>query len=479
MGTGQNRLRISYFSHDQVRTIHERALDILETSGVLVEHQGALEMLKDAGAAVDFEKRVVRIHPDIVRKCLATAPRDVLLGARDPAKNLNLQPCPEIPASRNGGGVDNIIDMNTGEFRKMLTSDIADMFRVLDALDNISYVAPLYAQDMPEKIRDLLVFESMLENTSKHINIRTFSKKNLHAILTIGEIVAGSKENLRKKPIFSLFDSPVSPLKFPELVVEVFITAAKNGIPVHIGNMPIAGATGPFPLAGEVLLLHTELLAGIAICQLANPGAPMILSPHVMTMDMSTLLALTGSIEASMVMVGITQMINDCCDIPSDIHGPWSDTLVADSQSMLERSFASILPAYAGASVIAGAGDIQEGFAYCPIQLAIDDELMGFLFKSLEGIPVDDDRLAAEAIKRVGFKGDYITDESTIKYLRSDYYEPKILNRLSRENWIREGSKDINARSKERIEKLTREHEPIPLDADIRTEIRRLIESME
>lgn len=156
MVSKQNRSRIRYLSDEQVGKIHERALDILDSCGILVEHEGALELLRDSGAAVDSQKSVVRISPDIVEKCLKSTPHEVLLGARDPAKNLNLQPSPKIPATRNGGGVDNIIDLDTGEFRKMLTSDIVNMFRVLDALDNISYVAPLYAQDMPENVRDVL-----------------------------------------------------------------------------------------------------------------------------------------------------------------------------------------------------------------------------------------------------------------------------------------------------------------------------------
>ena len=117
--------------------------------------------------------------------------------------------------------------------------------------------------------------------------------------------------------------------------------------------------------------------------------------------------------------------------------------------------------------------------AFCPIQLGIDEELVGFTLESLEGIPVDDDRLCAAAIKRVGFGGNFMTDETTLKYLRTDYYEPKVLNRLSREEWEKAGSKDINARAKERIKKLMREHRPKPLDPKIQKELRRLVKSIE
>ena len=54
-----------------------------------------------------------------------------------------------------------------------------------------------------------------------------------------------------------------------------------------------------------------------------------------------------------------------------------------------------------------------------------------------------------------------------------------ILNRLSREEWVKTGSKDINARSKERIKKLMAEHAPNPLDEDVKKELRNLIKSVE
>ena len=107
-----------------------------------------------------------------------------------------------------------------------------------------------------------------------------------------------------------------------------------------------------------------------------------------------------------------------------------------------------------------------------------DEELVGFSLKALEGIPVDDDRLCVDSIKRVGFGGNFMTEEATLKYLRSDYYETKILNRLSREDWEKAGSKDINACAKERITKLMKEHQPDPLDSGNAKELEALVNNM-
>jgi trimethylamine--corrinoid protein Co-methyltransferase len=477
MATKNDKLRIKFFSDDQVRKIHTNAVDIIQELGFMVEHKGALKMLADSGAEVDFEKSIVKVKPDLVEKCMGTTLSKFVLGARDPERNVTVETDPQYPVRRNGGGVDKIIDIETGQFRDMMLEDTISLFHALDALDFINVVSPLYPQDVPEQTRDLVVLETLFNNTSKHVNIRTFSKENLDILVQMGHLVAGGEDEFRKRPVFSLFDSPLSPLKFPELTVDVFMTAGKYGIPLYMANLPIAGATGPFTLAGMVQLLHSELLASVVICQTANPGAPVLLHPLAMTMDWQTLLGLSASIESSMITAAAIQVANEVFHMPVDVHGPWSDTHVVDSQSAIERTFQVMLPALNGAASIAGFGDIQEGMAFSPVQLAIDEELVGFTLKTLEGIPVDDDRLSVDAIKRIGIGGNFMTDETTIKYLRSDYYEPKILNRASREDWEKAGSKDINARAKERIQQLMEEHKPEPLDEGLKKELRKLVRS--
>jgi trimethylamine--corrinoid protein Co-methyltransferase len=479
MNAMNSSLRMRYFSDEQVEKIHANAVELLETHGFMVEHRGALEMLKDGGAQVDFEKQVVKVEPDLIEKCMNSTVSRFLLAARDPSKDTIVDTNMQLPVFRNGGGVDKILDLDTGQFRDMLLSDVVELYRALDALDFINVVSPLYPQDIPEKIRDLVVLETLFQKTSKHVNIRTFSKKNLEVLVRMGQIVAGGRDNLSKRPVFSLFDSPLSPLKFPELTVDVFITAGKYGIPLYMANLPIAGATGPFTLAGMVQLLHAELLASVVICQTANAGAPILLHPLAMTMDWQTGLGLSASIESTMMTAASIQVANEVFNMPVDVHGPWSDTHIADSQSAIERTFQTLFPAFCGAASIAGFGDVQQGMAFCPIQLGIDEELVGFTLKAMEGIPVDDDRLCLNAIKRAGFGGNFMTDETTIKYLRTDYYEPKIFNRLSREDWVEAGSKDINARAKERIAKLMKEHQPEPLDPGLQKELRALVKSCE
>ncbi len=470
--------RISYLAPEEVQQIHANAMGLLEEQGFFLDHAGALALLADHGAKVDMEARVVRVEPDLVQRCIDSAPREVLLAGRDPDRDRTLRCDPAVPVTRNGGGVDRLLDPETGEDRDMGLDDVRALTWALDAMDGVDMIAPLYPRDVPEDVRDLVVLQTLLGNTSKHVNVRTFSKRNLSGLLRMGELVAGGREALRERPVFSLFDSPVSPLRFPELTVDVYLEAGAAGVPLFVANLPIAGATGPFPLAGMVQLLHTELLASVVICQTANPGAPLILHPLAMTMDWKTAIGLTGSIEATMITAGAVQVANEVFGLPVDVHGPWSDTFTADPQSMMERTFQTLVPALAGAASIAGFGDLQEGLIFCPVQLGLDEELIAYTRRALEGFPVDEDRLAVEAIKRVGFTGNYMTDPTTMSYLRSDYHQPRVLNRVSRQTWEQQGRPDANARARERVLELMQSHEPPPLDEGLARELQDVIEGL-
>jgi trimethylamine:corrinoid methyltransferase-like protein len=81
-----DRLRIKYFSEDQVKKIHANAMGILESHGFMVEHRGSLEILRDGGAEVDFEKQVVKVKSDLVEKCMGSTLSRFVLGARDSSR---------------------------------------------------------------------------------------------------------------------------------------------------------------------------------------------------------------------------------------------------------------------------------------------------------------------------------------------------------------------------------------------------------
>ena len=74
----------SYFTRltdAQCERLHEATLQVLERTGLIVDDAEALGLLAAAGADVNGTR--VRIHPEMVERALATAPREVTLYDRN------------------------------------------------------------------------------------------------------------------------------------------------------------------------------------------------------------------------------------------------------------------------------------------------------------------------------------------------------------------------------------------------------------
>jgi trimethylamine--corrinoid protein Co-methyltransferase len=369
--------------------------------------------------------------------------------------------------ARHVGGPGHVLDLETEQVRDITEQDVRDYARLVDALDHVDYAAPVYAQDMPAATRDIRVLAAMFASTVKHINTRVLDVHSLPYVIRMAEFVAGGKEALKERPLITMLELPIAPLKIPDVLVDTLVTCGEHGIPMEICSMPTAGATGPITLIGSLLVSNVEMLAAVVISQLAHPGAPLEFSPRIMVMDMATGKGLTGSMECALLAAAGVQLAREAYGIPANMHGPCSDSVVVDSQSAIERTYFTLLPALAGAHVLAGAGHVEQGLVISFSQLLIDDELHGIINRALEGFQVNDDTLALDAISRSVFEGNFLMDEHTLSHLRSKRYRPRLLTRQSRAIWASRGGKDMKARATERARELLQTHEPTPLADDV------------
>lgn len=456
---------IKYLSDDQVEETHQRSLGILEETGIQVEHEGGLEALEKAGAKVDHQARRARIPRDLVARCLETVPDRFTLAARNPEKDCPLKPGGR-PYSRNGGGADFTIDLETGEFRPLMLADVRSYFKLMDALDGISFIAPVFGQDMPVVGRDILMMREALANTDKPIHLRAFTGETLRHMFEMAAVVAGSKEQLKERPLVSLLEAPISPLRFVDVTVDALWLCGEYGIPLDVCVMPIAGGTGPMTMAGNLQLLNTEFLGGVVISQLAHPGAPLQYAARPMAMEMRTGFSLAGSVELGIMAAAGAQMAH-YYNVPVSLHGPWSDSMTHDGQSILERTYMTLMAALAGANVLVGAGMMQQSLVISHEQLVIDSEINQIAFRAVEGFPTDEDRWAVDAIARVGPGGNFVADPHTLQFLRGERYVPSLLCRDSREVWEAAGSSTLVERAREKAVAILHEHEPNPLSDDV------------
>jgi trimethylamine--corrinoid protein Co-methyltransferase len=95
--------------------------------------------------------------------------------------------------------------------------------------------------------------------------------------------------------------------------------------------------------------------------------------------------------------------------------------------------------------------------------LAIADEIIRMTRYMLEGVPVDENSLALEAIDRVIPGGGFLADDHTMANFRTAQWVPDLIDRKRHDAWVKAGSKDMFTRANERARKILAEHETKPL----------------
>ncbi len=463
--------RYKPLTDEQVRRIHQASLAILERTGVQVEEPEALRLFTEAGTDVDGNR--VRLPQSLIEDTLDKAPSRVVLAGRNPDNDLILEGARVHIGT--GGAALQVLDLETSKIRKAVLRDVADMARIVDALDNIHfYLIPIYPTDMSKENVEINKYYASLANTSKHVQAGVYTIQGIRDVVEMCERISGGPKPLRERPIVSFITSwMVSPLKFDAGVTTLLIECCRQRVPVVLSAAPMAGSTAPVTLAGMLAQLNAEQLAGLALTQLAQPGCPVLIGPIPATADMRSGKYLSGSVELGMCNAAITQLAH-FYEVPIYNSAGMTEAKIPDIQAGMEKAQSVIQVALAGANFIHhAAGMLEDMSTIAYEQFVIDNELLGMAMHAVRGIEVNDDTLALDVINQVGPGGHYLMEEHTMRYMRTELYYPSaVFDRQGREMWEETGGTDAWTRAKEIARRILAEHQPEPLDPQVDAWIR-------
>lgn len=449
---------LSYLTPDEIQAIHDATLRILSETGVMLDEPEALSLLLDHGA-YQVDGRLC-LPPDLVESCLALCPSRVILTGRGGQVALG----DGSMHVHNLGGARDVLEHTRGELRPATRRDLADSARLLDALENVNTVTPLYTpRDVPAAVMTLAMFDQTVRNTVKPVNgpgVQTRAEvQHLSEAIQIvfGETVA-----------VSLAVSPISPLAFPHEITQAILGIAKYGIPFVPLPCPNLGATAPMSLAGALAQQNAENLAAIVLAQLAAPGLPVIYSGRLATVNMRTLAPAWGNPEIGLAAAATVQ-IGHLYHLPVNVYGLACNTYGLDIQNGYERALNAVVPALAGADELSGVGEMAGGIFSCPAQIVIDNEIIGMVQRLRRGFQVNEKSLALEIIANVMQTGrNFMAENHTVKYLRAgEAWIGKLMMPESNwEAWRKNGSQTVLERALARAEDIQAQHEVPPLSAE-------------
>ena len=270
-------------SHKEVERIHQRSLEILKNVGIQYNTPRALEVLEEKGCPVDYDKNWASIPPDLVDWALKQSKREVLLAARDAAKDVLLDGHQVFHTTDSQGT--QVIDLETGALHDSTAEDLALISRFGDALDHVDIVnATVSPSDIPAHLRGLAQFRIAFENTSKPTRAGVHNAAQVPYLVEMVKAVTGGEF----RPIFSTVDCTISPLMHDREMTEACIELAKLDVPIMVYPMPLSGGTSPVTHGGTVLMHNAEFLSGLVLFQAVNPGTPIIYGTGASQLDMNT-----------------------------------------------------------------------------------------------------------------------------------------------------------------------------------------------
>jgi trimethylamine--corrinoid protein Co-methyltransferase len=474
--TFQPRLRV--LNREQALAIHTAALEILEKTGFKMEHPGALKMLADKDCKIS-DGDWVRMPPHVVEEALKTAPKQISLYDQKGAKAMDLTG--ENSFYGTGSDATFTQDVETGERRRAVLKDVSNFATLVDGLENIDFAMSMSnPEDAPIDDIYVYVFAEMLRNTNKPIVFIADSGRDIAKIHEMACLVVGGEEELQRKPFILNYSEAISPLLFPENVMEKLIFCAQKKIPLCLPSGSNAGGGAPVTLAGAMALGIAENLAGLVVHQLTGKGSPFLFGPNVSAMDMKSSVVCYGCPEWSLTQAALADMRDEIYGLPIWAFAGASDAKVMDAQAGAEAMFSIITAMLSRANLIHDVGFLEYGSTSSLEMITMANELIAMSRFYVQGIPVNDGTLALEAIERVGRGGPgsiFLMDDHTYDHFMEALFLPKLLDRSRYDAWENEGAMDLYKRCNMEAKRILSEHEVDTKPDAVLKEIEQILES--
>lgn len=458
---------------EDVTRIHEASLEVLERTGIEVVPSECREIFRQAGAEIDEENSRVFIPRSMVEDALVTARNEVVLCGRDPEHDITLGGTRVYMGT--GGAAVKVLDLETQEVRESTLADVAQIGRLVDALDNIHfYLRACVARDIPNELLDLNSYYAAIANTTKHVTGNCFSVESARDVIEMASMIAGSTEALRERPFVSFVTCwTVSPLRYAPETVEVLTEVVRQEMPVFLSSAPQSGATSPAALAGSLVQINAEELSGITYAQLVKPGTPVVLGYVPSVSDLRTGNFVGGATEFALMNAAVAQL-GQFYNLPVYNSSGLTDSKVPDTQAGYEKGITGLVAALAGANYIHhSAGFLESMLTVAYEQYVIDDDINGSIMRAVRGIEVTDETLSVDLIDHVcRGEGHFLGTQQSLQLMNTEYYYPHTADRQRRQDWQANGELDMWERARQKATEILGAHEPdrIPpkIDAAIR-----------
>lgn len=231
--------------------IHADALRILEEVGVRCASAEVQEILVDTGlAAYDDTTGHLHVLTPLVEQTLATTPGRANYWI--PPNSFGV-----------GGTAPFVFDDLSGELVAPTLADVARIATIVDQAQQVNFMA----RGVLVPDHEVEVMDTIVANCRKPIYVGAITDAGINRAREIH----ASRGNITVQ--FSIINSS---LNIMDGQIAPFLACVRQGLPVYVSTMPMAGLSAPYSMSGLLTLTHAEALFGITLAQVVNPGCTIV-----------------------------------------------------------------------------------------------------------------------------------------------------------------------------------------------------------
>lgn len=392
-------------SSEQIELIDASSRSLLEKPGILCYHDESVSLLETAGAKIEATREGehdawwVSIPSKVVQEALNSVPSRVVLGARDSENRITLdsgenrvyfgtgsetnywlEVKPETFISKKDGHERVFPLFNKQRGNLELLGRSARLAENLENLDFFIRNVNVQDEDITTDNKDVNVYFTAFNNVTKPVIGGIADYDQLQSVVKMAELIVGGKEELVKNPLISFITSVIkSPLQVVAETAEKLIAISRLGLPVVISTSPQGGSTAPIDQTGMITQVNAEVLAGIVINQLANPGSPVIYGAVPVRARMDDLHDMYGVPEFCHYTMACAQMAR-YYNVPCYSTAGVADAKVPGIQAAVEKMFTHTAVPFAAPDLVHYAfGLLDKTQIFSPEQAVLDNHQIGMV----------------------------------------------------------------------------------------------------
>jgi trimethylamine--corrinoid protein Co-methyltransferase len=255
-----------------------------------------------------------------------------------------------------------------------------------------------------------------------------------------------------------------SPMTFDGIMMGALEVYAKANQAAIVSPFIVGGAMAPVTVAGTLTQVLAEVLAGVAYSQLIRPGAPVIAGAFVTSIDMNSGAPTFGTPEAAHITYGTGQLVRRL-GLPYRSAGAFCGSKLPDAQAAYESANSLNMGLLAGVNFMLHAcGWLEGGLVSSYEKFVMDADQLGTLHHLAQGIHMDTNGQAMDALREVGPGGHFLGCEHTQSNFKTAFWRSDLFDYKPFETWAEEGARDTQTLAAERVKKMLGDYVQPALD---------------